>query len=100
MVEALTEAQLKAQKNVDVCQRLTKSYGARTVIFSYLPTLEQIGLQQLNKWWYNFAVGQVQTVFKLSREDIVAVKDFIGLTFVDANTCIRKEERYYTDTEA
>ena len=48
-------------------------------------------MQQLSKWWYNFAVGQVQTVFKFSKEDIVAVKDFFGLAFVDVNTCIRKD---------
>ena len=56
-IEALKPKELSA-KTREVCNRLTKSYGARSVIFSFLSQIEQTELQLLSKWWYNLGVGQ------------------------------------------
>ena len=39
------------------------------------------------------AVGQVQTVFKISVEDILAVNSYGKLEFIDVNTCTRKAKK-------
>ena len=41
-------------------QRFDKSYGAMTMIMGYLPRLEQLKMQGLDKWWYVIGVGRVQ----------------------------------------
>ena len=40
---------------------MTKSYGAMHHIMGFLVPDEQTMLQILNKWFYNTAVGRVQT---------------------------------------
>ena len=41
------------------CQKLWTSYGFATFLLLYLAPLQQITLQQLNKFWYNIAISRV-----------------------------------------
>ena len=44
-----------------VCIHLVKSYGATTVIMSFLTVLEKLSLQACDKWMYDKGVSRVQT---------------------------------------
>ena len=41
-------------------QRFDQNYGAMTIIMGYMPRLEQLNMQGLDKWWYVTGVGRVQ----------------------------------------
>ena len=45
----------------ELSQRLWSSYGVMMAILPYLPALERLQLQQLNKFSYEVLVGRVQT---------------------------------------
>ena len=41
-------------------QRFDQNYGAMTMVMGYLPRLQQLQMQGLDKWWYVTGVGRVQ----------------------------------------
>lgn len=48
-----------------VYEQMVKSYGGMTVTMRFLPAIEQLRMQGLNKWWYNRGVSRVQTLLVL-----------------------------------
>lgn len=43
---------------------LDRSYGAMSTVMGYLPQIEQLNMQSLDKWWYDTGVGRVQVYLK------------------------------------
>ena len=41
-------------------RRFDQNYGAMIMVMGYLPWLEQLTMQGLDKWWYATGVGRVQ----------------------------------------
>ena len=46
-----------------ICDGIVKSYGAMTETLKFLHPIEQLKMQALSIWWYNIAVGRVQTSY-------------------------------------
>ena len=75
---------------------MTKSYGAMRHIMSFLKLFEQTMLQILNKWFYNVAVGRVQTKIELFGETGRYVFHFSSGYYLDRSyrEQLRMEPKY------
>ena len=52
--------------SVTLCKKFYQSYGAMTIVMSYLPQIERVFLQILNRWWYNRGVARIQVRLELT----------------------------------
>lgn len=68
----------KMYKNPLAGGRMLESYGAMTVLLSYLTQMQGLFLQSLNKFSYNIGVGRVQLKIQL---DSVALDAFYFLNW-------------------
>ena len=53
-------------------QRFDQDYGAMTMIMWFLPRLEQLKMQGLDKWWYVIGVGRVQVSLETQKMVYIA----------------------------